>query len=175
MVEIPEQMLFEGVSVDIAFDDPRPQFGDLFQICGRTHPRFPPTDSRGFENLSELQFDQADDYFGVASLIDDGDDVVVWLYPLIDGEPVDHHPGPFDGVRLEYNVLRNPARHADHYLRCVREFAGLGVGATYRSRGVELGVPPKLSALQVDIHAIIEYWSSQGIAVGSDEALEMDF
>lgn len=172
---IPESMLYEGVSVDVVFGDPRPRFGDLFLICGDTHPRFPPSGSFGFDRLAELQFEQVDDYFGVSSLADEGDDVVIWLYPLVDGEPVDHHPGPFDGIRLDYNVLRNPARHADHYLRCIREVADLGVAVLYRSRDTELGVPPDLTPVRVDIDAIVARWASQGIIVGSDDALQVDF
>src|SRR5687768_1500602 len=110
--ELSEEMLYAGVSVDILFGTHRPTFGDLFLICGQDHPRFPPSGRFAFDQLADLQFEQVDDYFGVPSLTDDGDDVVVWLYPLVAGEVVDHHPGPFDGIRLDYNVLRNPSRHA---------------------------------------------------------------
>ncbi len=172
---LPEDMLYQGVSVDIAFDNPRPSFGDLFRICGDTHPRFPPTGEFHFDRLAELQFDQVDDYFGVRSLTDEGDDVPVWLFPLVGGEVVDHHPGPFDGVRLSYNVLRNPERRADHFLRCVQEFAALGVGVAYRSRVVSLGSPPDLSPVQADIAAIAQHWAAEGIVVGSHDALVIDY
>lgn len=173
--ELPNDMLYQGVSVDIAFADPRPSFGDLFRVCGDTHPRFPPTGEFGFERLAELQFEQVDDYFGVRSLTDEGTDVPVWLFPLVDGKVVDHHPGPFDGVRLEYSVLRNPACRADHFLRCVEEFAAVGSGVMYRSRGVPLGSPPDLSAVRADIAAVVSHWAVGGIAVGSDDALALDF
>ena len=128
-MELPEDMLYQGVSVDIAFGEPRPHFGDLFRICGGNHPRFPPTGQFGFERLTDLQFEQVDDYFGVRSVTGEGSDVPIWLYPLVGGQPVHHHRGPFDGVRLEYNILRNPVRRAEHFLRCVEEFAALGAGA----------------------------------------------
>jgi hypothetical protein len=131
MGDLPRSMTHQGVSVDIAFGDPRPAFGDLFQICGFKNPRFPPSGSFGFEALGELLFRQADDYFGVATK--EGD-IVIRLYPLVDGEPVHHHPGPFDGVRLEYNVLRSPTRVAEHYLRCVQQLGALGCGVLYRTR-----------------------------------------
>jgi hypothetical protein len=173
--ELPEDLLYQGVSVDIAFGERRPAFGDLFQICGESHPRFPPTGDFGFERLSDLQFEQVDDYFGIRALSDEGADVPVWLYPLVGGKPVHHHPGPFDGVRLEYNVLRNPARRAEHFLRCVREFVGLGAGGVYRNRGESIGSPPDLSQLQTDIEAVIQHWADEGISVGSDDALAVDF
>src|SRR5262249_28066861 len=99
---LPEGLLYQGISVDITFADPRPSFGDLFLICGTPHRRFRPTGNFRFERLADLQFEQVDDYFGIRSLTDEGTDVPVWLYPLVDGEPVDHHHGPFDGVRLDY-------------------------------------------------------------------------
>ena len=70
--ELPEDILYQGMSVDIVFADPRPSFGDLFRICGDTHPQFPPTGAFGFERLTEPQFDQVDDYFGVRSLAEVG-------------------------------------------------------------------------------------------------------
>ena len=172
---LPEEMLCQGVTVDIAFSDPRPSFGDLFLICGATHPEFAPTGEFGFERLADLQFDQVDDYFGVRSLSEEGDDVPVWLYPLVQGEVVDHHPGPFDGVRLSYNVLRNPERRSHHFLRCVQEMGALGAGVEYRSRGVSLGSPPNLTPVKADIAAIIQHWAADGIEVGSDDALAVDF
>src|SRR6266404_2192821 len=135
--DLPEGLLYGGVSVDVLFADPRPSFGDLFLICGETHPRFPPTGEFGFERLADLQFEQVDDYFGIRSLTDEGDDVPIWLYPVVDGEAVNHHPGPFDGVRLEFSVLRNPVHRAEHFLRCVREFAGLGASVEYHTRGTQ--------------------------------------
>jgi hypothetical protein len=173
--ELPGDLLYQGASVDVAFVEPRPSFGDLFRICGSVHPRFPPTGDFGFERLADLQFEQVDDYFGVRSLTGEGTDVPVWLYPLVGGEAVGHHPGPFDGVRLEYGILRNPERRADHFLRCVREFAALGSAVVYRSRGVTLGSPPDLSPLRADIAAVVRHWAAEGIAVGSDDALALDF
>lgn len=173
--ELPEDLLYQGASVDVAFTDPRPSFGDLFRICGDTHPRFPPTGAFGFERLAELQFEQVDDYFGVRSLADEGTDVPIWLFPLVGGEPVHHHPGPFDGVRLDYSILRNPERRADHFLRCVQEFVTLGTGAIYRNRHLPLGSPPDLAQVRADIAAVVLYWADNGIVVGSHDALAIDY
>jgi hypothetical protein len=175
MADLTDDLLYQGASVDIAFGPHRPKFGDLFQICGARHPNIPPTGNFTFDSLGDLQFEQIDDYFGVRALNDEGDDVPIWLYPLVEGEPVYHHPGPFDGVRLDYNILRNPARRADHYLMCVAALAKFGSSTFYRSRGQELGSPPDLSMLRADIDAVRKHWSSQGIEVGSSEALRQDF
>jgi hypothetical protein len=168
-------MLYEGVSVDVGFASPGPQFGDLFLICGRPHPRFPPKCEFGFSALAELQFEQVDDFFGVPSLADDGDDVVIWLYPLVDGEPVHHHPGPFTGVRLSYNVLRNPPRYAEHYIKCIQGFSYLGNCIKYHSRNADLGLPPDLAFLKRDIEDLVAEWATRGVVVGSGAALEIDF
>ena len=85
MADLPEELLYEGVIVDIAFGVPGPMFGDLFLICGYDNPNFPPSGRYAFDTLEDLQFSQVDDYFGVESMADDGDDVVVWLYPLVGG------------------------------------------------------------------------------------------
>jgi hypothetical protein len=175
MADLPEEILYQAVSVDIGFGDPRPLFGDLILICGHKHPRFPPSGAYAFDSLADLQFEQIDDYFGVRSLNDEGDDVPILLYPLVDGETVYDHPGPFDGVRLDYNILRNPARRADHYLKCVQGFAALGTSVVYRSRQLDLGKPPKVSQLRADIDAVVKHWATEGIEVGSDDALEIDY
>ena len=94
MDEITEQECYEGVEVDLIFDGRGPMFGDLFTICGFENPNFPPSREFPFEKFEDLQYSQVDDYFGVETLSDEGDDIAVWLYPLVNGQIVDHHPGP---------------------------------------------------------------------------------
>lgn len=147
----------------------------MFLICGHKHPKFPPSGKFAFDSLADLQFEQVDDYFGIRSLNDEGDDVLIWLYPLVYGEPVNHHPGPFDGVRLDYNILRNPAGRAEHYLKCVAAFAPFGAGIFYRNRELDLGSRPNLSGVRADIDAVVQHWAAQGIEVGSSDALKLDF
>ena len=175
MADIPEVMLYQGVSVDVSFGATQPVFGDLFLICGYNPPRFPPSGAFAFDSLAELQFEQVGDYFGVPSLSGEGDDVPIWLYPLVNGEPVHHHPGPFDGLRLDYNILRNPVRRADHYLKCVDAFAAFGTAVIYRSRNVALGTTGDLAIVRADIESVVTHWATQGIVVGSSEALEIEF
>lgn len=181
MADIPEGLLYGGVSIDVAFGEPRPHFGDLLRLCGETAPHWPPTGSVGFQTLADLRFTWQYDRFEVRSCAGEGTDastgLVVRLYPLWCGDSVPCSPsrgyrGPLDGLRLDYNVLFNPAHRAEHYLRCVREITALvGVAVRYRSRGLELGTPPDLSPVRADIEAVVRYWASQGVTVGSDEAL----
>jgi hypothetical protein len=175
MTDLPESLLYEGASIDISFAPARPAFGDLLLICGDNHPKFPPSGKFALDSLANLQFQQVDDYFGIRSLNDEGDDVPIWLYPLVDGEPVYHHPGPFDGVRLDYNILRNPVRWTEHFLKCVVAVAEFGTGTLYRNREVNLGSPPDLSSVRADIDSVVRHWATEGIEVGSNEALELDF
>lgn len=176
MEQILEPAIYEGVDVDFLFESEKPTFGDLFQICGYDHPKFPASGNFNFGNLAELGFEQVDDYFGITSYEDEGDDVVVWLYPLVDAEPVSHDPGPFSGIRLSYNVLRNPVEKIDSFLKVVTTFAQeLPARAFYRLRNAELGTPPDLSVLQADMNRIVEHWQAQGIEPGSSEALRVEY
>jgi hypothetical protein len=102
------------MQVDLKFGARKPSFGDVFQLCGETHPRFPPSGQFPFESLADLGIEQVDDYFAVT---DDGEPVI-WIFPLVDGEVVDHHPGPFDGLRLE---LSDPDQE-ERFENCVTRF-----------------------------------------------------
>lgn len=171
-----ETAAYEGVAVDFLFDGDGPTFGDLFLICGYDNPNFPPPGLYDFGALADLQFSQVDDYFGVRSLTDDGSDIVIWLFPLMDGQEVYHHPGPFTGLRLAYGVLRNPVRHVTYFLKVVQSFAeNLKREPVDRQRGISLGYPPKLELVERDIGQIVAYWREQGIEPGSSAALEIDY
>ena len=165
----------EGISVDVLFAAPGPTLGDLFLMCREPDPRFSPSGRFAFDSLGELRFEHVDDYFGVRAQDDEGDEIHVWLLPLVQGEPVDHHGGPFTGIRLEYNVLRNPLRRAQHFLKCVQAFAMFGTRVHYRSRQVDLTMPTDLEQVRADIDDIALFWEDEGIEVGSDDALETDY
>lgn len=168
-----DEMLHAGIRVDFLFPKRGPKFGDLLLACERKHPRFPPTKSLHFEQLADLQFDQVDDYFGVRGFGGEGDDVPIWLFPLIGGEPVHHHEGPFEGMRLAYNVLRNPEYRVEHFLTCVNRFATIAGRIVYR--GEEVAAAELEGRVRGDIAAVVQHWVGEGIVVGSNEALEIDF
>jgi hypothetical protein len=100
--------------VDLIFTAVKPCLGDVFLLCGFEHPGFPPTGDYGFAELADLGIEQVDDYF---ALCVDGDPAV-WILPLVQGQVVEHHPGPYDGLRL---VPDDRARKK-LWSRCVARF-----------------------------------------------------
>lgn len=100
--------------VDLTFDSFKPSFGDVFLLCGCHHPQFPPVGDYGFDQLADLEIKQVDDYFAICP----NGDPAVWIFPLVRGRVVEHHPGPFDGIRIELSGRR----HSALWTRCVRRF-----------------------------------------------------
>lgn len=82
-----EKAAFDGISIDFQFKSYKPTFGDLFLIVGYKNPNFP-SDTNLFGKLSNLDFEQVDDYFGIKNNTTSGDDVKIWLYPIVGGEEV---------------------------------------------------------------------------------------
>jgi hypothetical protein len=170
MDALPDSARYGGIVVDLLFEEERPGFGDLFTICGYENPNFPPSGRFDFKQFEDLQFSQVDDYFGVQTLSGEGDDVAVWLFPLVKGEIVHHHPGPFDGIRLGYNVLRNPLERSEHFLKSIQRLVDqLSVKMLYR------GETGGLDQIKKDIQEIEASWRDEGIVVGTFEALTVDY
>lgn len=106
--------------VDLLFSEVKPSFGDVFLLCGFARPEFPPSGDYGFAELADLGIEQVDDYF---ALCVDGDPAV-WIYPLVLGQVVEHHPGPYDGLRL----AADNRQHKKLWSKCVARFkSGLPV------------------------------------------------
>jgi hypothetical protein len=165
-----EDFALESLTVDVVFNNDKPLFGDLFLICGGKHPLFPPTRKFNLESIATFGFEQVDDYFGIRSKNEDGDDVTIWLYPMIKNLDVYHHPGPFDAVRLDYNVLRNPWSKLELFLSVIQAWQALPhTTSHYKSKQENV-----LERLRKDAEIIQKYWQEQGITIGSSEALEMD-
>ena len=140
-------------------------------VVGYENPNFPPAGEFPFDQLVALNLTQIDDYFGIRSQMRDGDDVIVWLSPLVDGKVVDHHPGPFGGLRLAYDVLRNPERNIQLFANCIDAFLDkLPVTAYFR--GTEL---LDSSVASNSAREIVDYWQAQGIETGSARALALDY
>lgn len=106
-----EGLAFKGLSIDFKFKNDKPTFGDLFLICGYDNPNFP-ANSKEFKKLSDIVFEQVDDYFGIKNQTENGDDVLVWLFPIINNEEVYHNEDPFDTIRISYVVVRNEKKNA---------------------------------------------------------------
>ena len=115
-------------SIDFLFDKVKPCFGGVFLLCGYEHPEFPPTGEYGFANLQDLGIEQVDDYFGICVK----GDAVIWVFPLIRDRIVEHHSGPFDGIRIELGS----ARAKSMWTNCVSRFAdALTIPFTQKQRG----------------------------------------
>lgn len=110
----PARKRVTPAQVDLLFTEVKPCFGDVFLLCGFENPGFPPTGDYGFAELADLGIEQVDDYF---ALCVDGDPAV-WIYPLVRGQVVKHHPGPFDGLRLE----ADDREHKKLWSKCVASF-----------------------------------------------------
>jgi hypothetical protein len=171
----PEGAEAEGLAVDLYFEGEKPVFGDLFQICGDTHPEFPPSGRFNFQALAQYGFQQMDDYYGIKSTAKEGTDVVIWLFPLVGGKEVCHHHGPYDGVRLAFNILHNSPRRAKDFTKVVAAFAQtLKTRNRYPLRDLDLGNLPDLAVIEQDIQKVIQFWQNQGIKPGSAAALEVE-
>lgn len=163
-VEIDEDELYEGVTAEITFPAPGPTFHDLLALCKLASPEDLPATGSAFSAHTGLGFDQIDDFYGVRSESGGGDDEIVFLAPIIDGKEVWHHDGPFEALRLRFNVLRTSPRHAAHFLKCVTDLSTLTSDPA-----------PDLVVLEGKINAIAAYWTKSGIKPGSDKALLVDY
>ena len=106
--------------VDLLFTTEKPSLGDVFLMCGCEHPSFRPTANFGFAKLSDLGIEQVDDYFAVCL----NGDPAIWIFPLVRGKAVEHHAGPYDGLRLE----AADQTHHKLWSKCVARFEkALGV------------------------------------------------
>ncbi len=110
----PTRKRVTPAQVDLMFTDVKPCFGDVFLLCGFENPGFPPAGDYGFAELADLGIEQVDDYF---ALCVDGDPAV-WIFPLVQGQVVEHHPGPYDGLRL----TADDGRHKKLWSKCVARF-----------------------------------------------------
>jgi hypothetical protein len=167
----PETLAFEGISVDFKFNSNKPTFGDLFLITGFENPNKPPN-SREFEKLNHLGFEQTDDYFGIQNNSNKGDDVRLWLFPLKKGEEVHHDDGPFDALRLTYIVVRNEANTAGLFHEIFIAFkSNLDVTPTQNGRPID-----KFDEIEKTINETIHFCrETLKVEPGSDEALQLDW
>jgi hypothetical protein len=166
-----EELAFEGISIDFQFNSNKPSFGDLFLIVGHENPNYP-ANSKEFEKLKGLGFEQTDDYFGIKNDKDTGDDVKLWLYPLIKGKEVYHNNGPFDAIRITYVIVRNDSNTADLFEKIFTEItSNLDVTPTFKGKGVD-----NYNEIKSRINETIRYCREElKVEPGSDNALQLDW
>lgn len=164
-------LIFEGISIDFKFNSDKPTFGDLFLIVGYENPNFPPN-SREFESLQNLGFDQVDDYFGILNTSDIGDDVKIWMFPIINSEEVYHEEGPFDAIRLNYVIVRNDKETAVLFEKAFNYITtNLNVMPTVNGQPID-----NYDSIKKTINDAIQYCKQElKVEPGSDEALQLEW
>ncbi|PNW25765.1 hypothetical protein [Formosa algae] len=166
-----ETLAFEGINIDFQFNSDKPTFGDLFLIVGFENPNFLPN-SREFEKLSDLGFTQTDDYFGINNDMNLGDDIKLWLIPLINGEEVHHNDGPFDAIRISYVVVRNDTKTAELFENTFNSIiSNLDVTPTFGGKRIE-----NFGKIKGIISKTIQYCREElKVEPGSNQALQLDW
>ncbi|CAL1516906.1 hypothetical protein [Chitinophaga sp. MM2321] len=144
----------------------KPRFGELFLITGEEHPKFPPR-NKAFEQLAPLGFEQLDDFFGILNGEEEGDDVLIWLFPMINGEEVFHNSGPFDSIRLSYSALRNAPVNISLLNDCFNTLKDMPDVEVFFEENRIAAFDP----VQKKADEIIAHWRANKIEPGSDQSL----
>lgn len=147
----------------------KPRFGELFLITGEEHPKFP-SRNKAFAELAPLGFEQLDDFFGILNSEESGDDVLVWLFPMINGEEVFHNGGPFDAIRLSYSALRNAPANISLLQDCFNAVKALpDVEIDFEGTTIS-----DFGPIQQKADEIVAYWRENSIEPGSEQSLLID-
>lgn len=166
-----EELAFEGIDIYVDFKDKKPKFGDIFTIVGYEHIKFK-AEIEDFKLLSKFDFEQVDDFFGIPNDTEIGDDVKIWLFPIINDEEVYHNPGPYEGIKLSYNVLRNPENVSlvlEQIFNTIQDFK---LKMEFFCEGKKIESFDEVKPL---IQKIKDYCENElNVELGSDEALELD-
>ncbi|SEW33767.1 hypothetical protein [Chitinophaga arvensicola] len=147
----------------------KPRFGELFLITGEEHPKFPAR-NKAFAQLAPLGFEQLDDFFGILNSEESGDDVLVWLFPMINGEEVFHNGGPFDAIRLSYSALRNAPVNISLLQDCFNAIKALpDVEIDFEGATIS-----DFSPVQQKADEIVTHWRENNVEPGSEQSLLID-
>ncbi|WP_143305249.1 hypothetical protein [Chitinophaga vietnamensis] len=154
------------ILIDFRFTKEKPRFGELFLITGEDHPKFPPK-NRAFEQLASLGFEQLDDFFGILNGEEEGDDVLVWLFPMQNGEEVFHNAGPFDSLRLSYSALRNAPVNISLLADCYQQIKDvLNTEVFFEGKKID-----NFGPVQQRADEIVAHWRSNNVEPGSEASL----
>ena len=172
MKELDERIIDKCLIItDINFTGEKPVFGDLLAMTGIENSKFP-VKNENFLKLGSLGIEQADDFFAVPNKNDDfGDDMIFWIIPLIKKTEVWHNPGPYDGLRFVYNILRNREENVKIYLDCLETFIKFfSVSIYYRGQKQE-----NLEKIRYDMEDTIKELQKNGLKPGSKESAELEY
>ena len=166
-----ETLVHEGVSIDFQFTTDKPNLGDLLLIAGFENPKFP-AKNRKFEMLSDLGFEQVDDYFGIRNTKDAGGEIKVWLFPIIEGEEAFHSNGPFDAIRVSYIILQNDPKNADLVAKIYNQ-----ITSNFVVKPIFNGKPiDSYDEVKQVIDKAVQYCRQElKVEPGSDKALELEW
>ena len=117
--------------------------------------------------MAPLGFEQLDDFFGILNSEETGDDVLVWLFPMINGEEVFHNSGPFDAIRLSYSALRNAPANISLLQDCyniMKEIPEVEVA-------FEGNTITDFAPIQEKAAEIVAYWRGNNVEPGSEQSL----
>ena len=168
MKELDESIIDRCLIIaDISFIGEKPVFGDLLAMTGIEDSKFP-IKNENFLKLCDLGIEQSDDFFTIPNEnIDFGDDNILWIIPLIKKTEVWHNPGPYDGLRFTYDILRNREENKEIYLNCLEKFINLfSVSVSYRGEKQK-----NLEKIKKDIEKTIKELLENDVKPGSEEAL----
>ena len=172
MKELDERIIDKCLVItDISFKGEKPVFGDLLAMTGIENSKFP-MKNENFLKLTSLGIEQSDDFFAIPNEnYDFGDDIILWIIPLIKKTEVWHNPGPYDGLRFTYDILRNSEENIEIYLDCLGKFINLfPVSIYYRGQKQK-----NLEKIREDIESTIKELLKNDVKPGSDEALSIDY
>ena len=120
--------------------------------------------------MAPLGFEQLDDFFGILNSEDTGDDVLIWLFPMLNGEEVFLNSGPFDAIRLSYSALRNAPATISLLEECFNAFKGLPDTAVF----FDDNPVNDFSAIKAKAEEVVNHWRANGIEPGSEQSLQVD-
>ena len=153
--------------LDFLFQKNLPIYGDLFKMVGFENPDFE-SKSNVFLKFENLNIEYIDDFFGIENLEYEGDDVVLWIQPIQDGQIQTRQSGSFEGLRVSYNVLRNSWNKVKILEKLYLSFVkNLQVQVLLNDQNVS-----DFKMIQAELTQIRKYWEAFGLEMGSDEALE---
>lgn len=113
-----------------------------------------------------------DDFFGIENTEEEGNDVLIWLFPLIKGEEIHHQEGPFDAIKIHYDLIRNTPEVQflfEKVFNVLRE--NLDADIVFNDQIIQ-----DFSPVQTYIQEAIRYCKEVlNVEPGSDQALELDY
>lgn len=161
--------MYQGITVDLFFNDQKAMFGDLLKICGWSPGDWDTGLAITPEQCVQLNIEQVDDFYGVTKWHNGetgAHDIIVFLAPGRMGlRECYSDPGPFDYLSLHFNVLRNKLEHSAIFFFILESLCEILPVSTRKDIDY---VKEKTKQLQNE-------WLKLGIEPGSHDAMLIDY